>query len=118
MKILVADDEIVSRRLIESSMCRWGYDVIVASNGLEASQILHGHDAPRLAVLDWLMPGMDGVQLCRQLRQENPESYTYIILLTAKHAQGDVVRGLEAGADDYITKPFHPQEFKVRLHTG
>jgi diguanylate cyclase (GGDEF)-like protein len=118
MKVLVADDEIVSRRLIESSVRRWGYDVVVASDGLEAAQILNGEGAPKLAVLDWMMPGLDGVQLCRQLRQVKEDHYTYIILLTAKHSQADVIEGLEAGADDYITKPFDPQELRVRLRTG
>ena len=118
MKVLVADDEAVSRRLIETSVRRWGYDVVVASDGLEASEILKSPAAPKLAVLDWLMPGLDGIQLCRQLRQENVDPYTYIILLTAKHSQSDVVQGLAAGADDYIVKPFDPQELKVRLHTG
>src|SRR5439155_14748749 len=118
MKVLVADDEIVSRRLIETSVRRWGYDVIVASDGIEASQILQGPDAPKLAVLDWLMPGLDGVQLCRQLREQKSDSYTYILLLSAKHTQIDVIQGLEAGADDYITKPFDPQELRVRLRTG
>ncbi len=118
MKVLVADDEIVSRRLIETSVRRWGYDVVVANDGLEASQILHSPDAPKLAILDWLMPGLDGVQLCRQLREGKDDAYTYIILLTAKHTQGDVVQGLEAGADDYIAKPFDPQELRVRLRTG
>jgi two-component system cell cycle response regulator len=118
MKVLVADDEIVSRRLIETSVRRWGYEAVVASDGLEASQILHAPDAPKLAVVDWLMPGLDGVQLCRQLRQEKGDLYTYLILLTAKHAQTDVVEGLAAGADDYITKPFNPQELRVRLRTG
>jgi len=118
MKVLIADDEIVSRRLIETSVRRWGYDVVVANEGLEASQILHSPDAPKLAILDWLMPGLDGVQLCRQLREGKDDAYTYIILLTAKHTQGDVVQGLEAGADDYIAKPFDPQELRVRLRTG
>jgi diguanylate cyclase (GGDEF)-like protein len=118
MKILVADDEIVSRRLIESSLRRWGYDVVAAADGLEAADVLDGPDAPKLAVLDWMMPGLDGVQLCRQLRQTKHDSYTYVILLTAKQSQQDVVQGLEAGADDYITKPFDPQELRVRLRTG
>lgn len=118
MKVLVAEDEIVSRRLIETSVRRWGYDVIVASDGIEAARILQKPDAPKLAVLDWLMPGLDGVQLCRQLREHKDESYTYILLLTAKHTQGDVIHGLEAGADDYIAKPFDPQELRVRLRTG
>ena len=118
MKVLVADDELVSRRLIETSVRRWGYDVVVAKDGLEASQILHGDDAPKLAILDWMMPGLDGIQLCRELRQGKDESYVYILLLTSKQANSDVIEGLEAGADDYIRKPFDPQELRVRLRTG
>lgn len=118
MKVLVADDEIVSRRLIETSVRRWGYEPVVARDGLEASHFLHSPNAPKLAVLDWLMPGIDGVQLCRELRQNSDDSYRYIILLTSKHTQNDVVQGLEAGADDYIAKPFNPQELRVRLRAG
>jgi diguanylate cyclase (GGDEF)-like protein len=118
MRVLVAEDEIVSRRLLESSLRRWNYDVVTASDGFEASKILQSPDAPKLAVLDWLMPGMDGAQLCRQIRQSETDSYTYILLLTSKHAKRDVVQGLEAGADDYVAKPFDPQELRVRLRTG
>jgi diguanylate cyclase (GGDEF)-like protein len=118
MKVLVAEDELVSRRLIETSVRRWGYDVVVAKDGLEASQILHSEDAPKLAVLDWMMPGLDGVQLCRELRQRKDERYVYVLLLTSKQAKSDVIEGLEAGADDYIRKPFDPQELRVRLRTG
>jgi two-component system, cell cycle response regulator len=118
MKVLVADDEVVSRRLIEKSVRRWGYEPVLASDGLEAAHILHGQDAPKLAVLDWLMPGLEGIQLCRQLRQVKGDAYTYIILLTAKRTQSDVIEGLEAGADDYIAKPFDPQELRNRLRTG
>jgi two-component system, cell cycle response regulator len=118
MKVLVADDEAVSRRLIETSVRRWGYDAVVARDGLEASQILHGPDAPKLAILDWMMPGLDGIELCRELRKDDGDSYTYVLLLTGKHNKHDVVLGLEAGADDYIIKPFDPQELKVRLHAG
>ena len=118
MKVLVADDEPVSRRLLESSLRRWGYDVMLARDGLEASQLLLSPDAPKLAVLDWLMPGIEGVQLCREIRRNKPEPYTYILLLTGKRSQGDLIAGLEAGADDYVTKPFDPAELKVRLRTG
>jgi two-component system, cell cycle response regulator len=118
MKVLVADDEAVSRRLIESSVRRWGYDAVVATDGLEASQILHSPDAPKLAILDWMMPGLDGIELCQELRKCEGDAYSYILLLTGKHNKSDVVQGLEAGADDYIVKPFEPQELKVRLHTG
>lgn len=118
MKVLVADDEVVSRRLIESSLRRWGYDVVVAKDGLEALRILLLSNAPRLAVLDWMMPGLDGVQLCRSIRERKSDAYTYILLLTGKQGKENVVAGLEAGADDYIPKPFDPQEFRVRLRTG
>ena len=118
MKVLVADDEVVSRHLIESSLRRWGYDVVSAKDGLEALRILMLSDAPQLAVLDWMMPGLDGVQICRSVRERKSDLYTYILLLTGKHGKADVVAGLEAGADDYIVKPFEPQEFRVRLRTG
>lgn len=118
MRVLVADDELVSLRLLESSLRRWDYDVVVAKDGFEASRILLSPDAPKLAVLDWMMPGMDGTQLCRDIRQNKPEPYTYILLLTAKRDQDDVIAGLDAGADDYVTKPFYPAELKVRLRTG
>lgn len=118
MKVLVADDEIVSRRLIETSVRRWGYEPVVAKDGLEASQILQSAEAPKLAILDWMMPGLDGIQLCRELRKTKSESYVYVLLLTAKQAQSDVVEGLEAGADDYISKPFDPRELRVRLRSG
>jgi diguanylate cyclase (GGDEF)-like protein len=116
--VLVAEDEVVSRRLLESSLRRWGYDVVMASDGCEAAKILEAPDAPKLAVLDWLMPGIDGTQLCRTIRETEVDTYTYILLLTTKHAKRDVVEGLEAGADDYISKPFDPQELRVRLRTG
>jgi two-component system cell cycle response regulator len=118
MKILVADDDVVSCRLIEMSVRRWGYDAVVAKDGLEASQILHCPGAPKLAILDWMMPGLDGIELCRELRKADADCYTYILLLTGKRNKSDVVQGLEAGADDYIMKPFDPQELRVRLHTG
>lgn len=118
MKVLIADDDAVSRRLLESSLRRWGYDVVVAKDGLEALRILQSPDAPRLAVLDWLMPGVDGAQLCREVRRNKQEPYTYVLLLTGKRTKSDVVQGLESGADDYVTKPFDTQELKVRLRTG
>lgn len=118
MKVLIADDEAVSRRLLESSLRRWGYDVVLASDGLEAARILRSPDAPKLVVLDWLMPGIDGTQLCKEVRQQKQEPYTYILLLTGKRSKVDVVQGLEAGADDYMIKPFDSQELKVRLRTG
>lgn len=118
MKVLVADDEAISLRLIESSLRRWGYEVVVATDGIEALRILQLPDGPQLAVLDWMMPGLDGAEICRAIRERKSDRYSYLLLLTGKHNIGDVVAGLEAGADDYIAKPFEPQEFRVRLRTG
>lgn len=118
MKILIADDDALSRRVLEAKLAKWGYDVVVAGDGREAWAVLQAPDAPRLAVLDWMMPGRDGVDLCRALRQRGPEPYTYVILLTAQAKEEDLVSGMEAGADDYIVKPFRSNELRVRLRAG
>jgi diguanylate cyclase (GGDEF)-like protein len=118
MKVLIADDEAISRHMLQSLVSRWGYDPVVVADGLEAAQRLQEVNAPKLAILDWLMPGLDGVELCRTLRRQKGEGYNYILLLTAKQTKEDVIEGLEAGADDYITKPFEPQELRVRLRNG
>jgi len=118
MKVLVADDEPISRRLIEASLARWQYDVLVAKDGLEALEMLQQPDAPKMAVLDWLMPRMDGLEVCRRIRARQAEPYTYIVLLTGKQQRSDVIEGLDAGADDYVIKPFEPDELRVRLRTG
>jgi two-component system, cell cycle response regulator len=118
MRVLIADDDDVLRHILEASLTKWGYDVIVARNGIEAWSLLQGNDAPRLAILDWIMPGMDGVEVCREIRRREDRTYTYVLLLTAKHRKEDVIAGMEAGADDYISKPFDPQELKVRLRAG
>lgn len=118
MKILVADDSATSRRLIETMLTSWGYEVILANDGNEAWEVLQRDEAPRLAILDWTMPGMEGVDICRLIREKNAEPYTYIIMLTAKSQIEDVVMGIESGADDYVIKPFDTEELKVRLRTG
>jgi two-component system cell cycle response regulator len=118
LKVLIADDDPVSRRLLEVSLNHAGYPVVAASNGTEALALLEHKDGPRLAVLDWMMPEMDGVQVCYNLRKAAREPYIYIILLTARGHQSEIVQGLEAGADDYITKPFDLQELKARLRAG
>jgi two-component system cell cycle response regulator len=91
---------------------------VETDNGLAAWQALRESEAPRLAMVDWMMPGMDGVQLCRTVRRFMPDPYTYILSLTAKNEQEDVIRGLDAGADDYVTKPFNAHEFQMRLRAG
>lgn len=120
MEILIAEDDPTSRQILVVVLQKWGYTVRVARDGAEAWAQLQGPEAPRLAVLDWMMPQMDGVEICRRLRDEEPERdhYTYILLLTAKGAKGDVIEGMEAGADDYLVKPFDPQELRVRLRAG
>lgn len=100
------------------SLRKWDYDVVVATNGSEAWAILQQPDAPALAILDWMMPGMTGLEICRRVREQNREPYTYILLLTSKNLKEDVVEGLEAGADDYVTKPFDQNELNVRLRAG
>jgi len=118
MKILIADDEQVSRRMLQRLLTKWGYEVISAEDGIRAWEQLNTPEAPRIALLDWMMPGRNGVDVCRDVRAHRPEPYTYILLLTAKDAKESVVEGLESGADDYLTKPFHPQELKARLRVG
>lgn len=118
MKVLVAEDDPISRRLLEATLTKWGHSVVVAPNGIEALHLLESDDGPRLAILDWMMPGMDGLQVCRKLRADNADRYVYIILLTARHEKADLAQGIEAGADDYITKPFESVELKARLLAG
>jgi diguanylate cyclase (GGDEF)-like protein len=118
MKVLIADDDDVLRHILEATLMKWGYEAIIARNGLEAWRILQEDDAPKLAILDWIMPGMDGPALCREIRKLEDRPYIYVLLLTSKHRKEDVIAGLEAGADDYISKPFDPHELKVRLRAG
>jgi diguanylate cyclase (GGDEF)-like protein len=118
MKVLIADDDPVSCRLLQVSLSKAGYSVAAAIDGEEALRALERPNCPRLAVLDWMMPGMDGVDVCREVRKLAREPYIYIILLTAKGQQDEIIEGLEAGADDYITKPFDLQELKARLRAG
>lgn len=118
MRVLIAEDDVVSRRVLEAMLSKWGYEVVVTSTGTEAWEILRRNDAPRLAILDWMMPGMDGLQITRNIRRLGEEPYTYILLLTAKNRKQDIVDGISAGADDYVTKPFDASELKARLNAG
>ncbi len=118
MKILIAEDEPGSRRLLEVSLTRWGHQVVVTSNGEDAWQVAQEPNAPPLLVLDWLMPRMDGVDVCRKVRARHDRQLSYIILLTSRGSKEDLVEGLEAGADDYVTKPFDAQELRARIEVG
>lgn len=118
MKVLIADDSAPSRILLRSALLRWGYDVAVAENGAQAWEMLAAPDAPTMAILDWVMPHMTGPEVCRRVREAHREPYTYILLLTSKNTKDETVEGLEAGADDYIVKPFDQHELQVRLRAG
>ena len=118
MRILVAEDDAISRTLLERTLPRAGYDVIAVADGACALAELTCPDAPRLALLDWVMPEKDGVEVCRAVRKRSEQAYTYLILLSSRESKQDIVVGLESGADDYLTKPFDVDELKARLRTG
>lgn len=116
-RVLIAEDDNVSRKLLEVHLKSWDYEVVSAANGTEAWELLQRDDAPELVILDWMMPGLAGVEICEKFR-ELDKNYAYIILLTAKGMVEDVVKGLEAGADDYVKKPFDKQILQARLKVG
>ena len=118
MRILIADDEALSRRLLEKTLERAGYQVISVENGRKAADQLSRPDAPRLALLDWIMPELDGPGVCREVRKRREQEYVYMVLLSSRESKEDIVAGLESGADDYLTKPFDAEELKARLRTG
>lgn len=118
MKVLIAEDDVVSRRMLEIFLMRWGYEVVVATDGAEAWRVMESEDPPRLAIVDWMMPVMDGIEICRRERESNRALPTYLILLTARAGNDDIVKGLDAGADDYIVKPFNREELRARVRVG
>jgi diguanylate cyclase (GGDEF)-like protein len=117
-KILIADDDATTRMMLRTTLDKLGYQVEVACDGAEAWSVLQAPGAPELAILDWLMPGVTGPGICRNLRGRKNGPYVYVILLTAMDKLNDLVEGIEAGADDYITKPFNSEELKARLRAG
>lgn len=118
MRILIAEDDPVSRTVLQVALTKWGHEVVVTEDGLAAWEVLKREDAPPLAVLDVMMPGADGTEICRRLRELPTQTPTYVILLTAMTTKADVVRGLEAGANDYVTKPFDYEELRARVRVG
>ena len=118
MKTLIAEDDSVSRRLLQAALQKWGYDVTVTTQGHEAWEAIQQPGAPSLLILDWLMPELDGVEICRRIRASEALKSSYVILLTSRGSKEDIVEGLEAGADDYVTKPFDHGELRARVQVG
>ena len=118
MRILIADDDLLSRRVLDLTLTEWGHEVVVAHDGLEAWEVLQSDDAPKLAVLDWMMPGLEGAEVCRRVHLLERAEPTYLILLTAKKLTHDVVTGLDSGANDYVAKPFDRHELHSRIRVG
>ena len=117
-RILIAEDHYVSRHLLERNLSNWGFEVITAEDGDAAVRVLESADAPPLAIVDWMMPKLDGLEVCRRIREKKDRPYIYLVLLTAKSHKEEIAIGLEAGADDYVIKPFDPDELRARLKVG
>lgn len=118
MKILIAEDDPISNHILKTTLVKWGHEVVSTQNGAEAWEQLQPEDAPSIVILDWMMPGMDGLEVCRRVRQSQRSIAPYIILLTANHGVDQLVMGMDAGADDYLTKPYHRDELRVRINVG
>jgi diguanylate cyclase (GGDEF)-like protein len=118
VKILIAEDDLTSRSILTAVLKKWGFDPIAAEDGSAAWDILQRPDAPGLILLDWNMPNMDGLEVCRRLREHESPNPPYVILLTGRGEKGDIVRGLEAGANDYVAKPYDNEELQARLRVG
>jgi cyclic di-GMP phosphodiesterase len=118
VKLLLADDNQFYRLALEATLKEWGYDVTAVSDGVAALEVLRAEDAPKMAILDWMMPRVDGMEVCRQVRAVHRPEPTYIIMLTAKGGKQNIIAALENGADDYITKPFDREELQARLQVG
>jgi len=118
VKILIVDDSEMTRMILQGRLSQWGYEIISARDGYEAWNILQKKGRPRIILLDWMMPNMNGIELCEKIRKQIKEPYIYIILLTAKKGKQDLIEAMDAGADDFISKPFDPHILKVRLRAG
>jgi DNA-binding response OmpR family regulator len=118
MRALIADDDLVTAAVVAGSLRRWGFDVSVAHDGAHAWDVICADPRPSLAIIDWMMPSIDGLELCRRIRRTPVSANMYVLLLTARDSRADVVAGLEAGADEYLVKPFDTAELRARVHSG
>jgi len=118
MRLLIADDDPNTINLLRKYLIQWNYDIVTAHNGIEALRIIRGTSPPQIVILDWLMPGMDGIEVIRQARQMESPVPPYIILFTVRDEKGAIIEGLDAGANDYVTKPFDKDEFHARIRVG
>ncbi len=118
MRILIAEDDPVSCYMLEATLAKWGYMAVVTRDGAAALAALQADDAPQIAILDWMMPNLDGVEVCQRLREDPHKKGIYVIMLTARSDKKDIIRGLEIGADDYIIKPFDREELRARIRVG
>jgi len=118
MQVLIAEDDRVTGEILARTLQRWSYQTTLVGDGIQALDRLSVAVEPTLAILDWMMPGMDGPDVCRRIRQDMPLANMYLLLVTAREGRGDVVAGLDAGADDYIIKPFDPEELRARVAVG
>lgn len=118
MKVLIAEDNLISSRILQIRLTKWGYEVTKTSNGIDALEQLTSKDAPRMVILDWMMPGIDGIEVCKRIRSTDGIEQPYIILMTATATKENIVEALNAGADDFLAKPFNDEELRARLHAG
>jgi two-component system, cell cycle response regulator len=118
VKVLIAEDDATCRQILKSLLMGWGYDVVLTEDGAEAWRVLNEAAPPRLCLLDRMMPGRDGLEVCRKIRKNDPERAVYVIMVTVKGSKKDIADGFEAGADDYVTKPYDADELRVRVALG
>jgi len=118
MKILIAEDDATSRLLLQTTLKQWGHEVIATTDGQQAYDALLAEDAPRLAIFDWMMPQLDGIEVCRKAREDAQLEHLYVIMLTTRDTKDDIAEALQAGADDYLNKPFDRKEMQARIQVG
>ena len=118
MRILVADDDPVFRTLSQRLLQQWHFDVVLATDGTEAWEILQGDDPPRLVLLDWMMPGMDGYEVCKMMHDQKDRKNVYVMIVTGSRKKDDIMKVVLVGADDYLIKPFDPVDLKIRLRNA